>query len=187
MARLGMEDLTRRCNNLSLSVWEGEKVVLSGTNQASDCVIAAKFFTKRALNMEVVGRTFRPLWHTKESFHITNVGDNVPLFMFDLETDAEKVLLGEPWSYDRHLIVLQRYDGSKPVKEIEFRHCKFWIQIHDIPFKFMTPKTAVEIGESIGRVSIPPNPSELKGGTFMRVRVSVNVTRPLCRGRKVAF
>lgn len=73
-----MEDLTRRCNNLSLSVWEGEKVVLSGTNQASDCVIAAKFFTKRALNMEAVGRTFRPLWHTKESFHITNWGTTFP-------------------------------------------------------------------------------------------------------------
>ena len=89
-----MEDLTRRCDNLSLSAWEGKKVVLSRTNQASDCVIAAKFLIKRALNMEAVGRTIRPLWHTKESFHITNVGNNVLLFTFDLETDAEKVTRG---------------------------------------------------------------------------------------------
>lgn len=27
----------------------------------------------------------------------------------------------------------------------------------------------------------------MKGGTFMRVRVSVDVSRPLCRGKKVSF
>ena len=79
----------------------------------------------------------------------------------------QKRLLGEPWSYDRHLVVFQRYDGSKPITSIEFCRCKFWIQIHDIPFKFMTPETAVEIGESIGHISIPQDPSELKGGTFI--------------------
>lgn len=121
-------------------------------------MVAAKFFTKRALNLEAVGRTFLPLWHTKESFHITSLGNNVLLLTFDLETDAEKVLLREPWSYNRHLVVLQRFDGSKPAEEIEFHQCKFWIQIHDIPFKFMTPETTVEIGESIGRVLFRKTP-----------------------------
>ena len=80
-----MEEITSncKCDNLSLSAWEGTKVVLSKKNQATECVLAAKFFTKRALNIEAVARTFRPLWRTKASFHITNVGDNVLLFTFD--------------------------------------------------------------------------------------------------------
>ena len=69
-----MEELTNKCDNLSLSAWEGTKVVLSKKNQAIECVLAAKFFTKRALNIEAVAQTFRPLWRTKVSFHITNVG-----------------------------------------------------------------------------------------------------------------
>nr|POE85857.1 uncharacterized protein CFP56_18206 [Quercus suber] len=166
---------------------EGKKVVLSKKNQVKECVIAAKFFTKRALNIEAVARTFRPLWHTKASFHITNVGDNILLFTFDLEVDAVKVLLGEPWSYDRHLVVLQRFDGKKPIKEVVFNRVKFWIQLHDLPYKFMNPETAIEIGESIGEVIIPQNASEMHGGTFMRVRVLVDISRPLCRGRKVNF
>ena len=151
------------------------------------CVLAAKFFTKRALNIEAVARTFRPLWHTKASFHITNVGDNILLFTFDQEVDAVKVLLGEPWSYDRHLVVLQRFEGNKPIKEVMFNRMKFWIQIHDLPYKFMNPKTAIEIGESIGEVVRPRDDSEMRGGTFMRVRVWVDVSQPLCRGRKVSF
>lgn len=75
--------------------------------------------------MEAVARTFQPLWRTKESFHITNAGNNILLFAFDLEVDLEKVLLGEPWSFDRHLVVLQRFDESKPLKELEFKSGSF--------------------------------------------------------------
>ena len=95
-----MEDLTRKCDNLSLSKWEGKKVVLSKKNQKLVRVLATKFFTKRALNIEALARMLRPLWCTKASFHITNVGDNILLFTFDQEVDAVKVLLGEPWSYN---------------------------------------------------------------------------------------
>lgn len=62
------------------------------------------------------------------------MGNNLLLFAFDLEVDAEKVILGEPWAYDRHLVVIQRFDGSKWVKELEFKFCKFWTHINDIPF-----------------------------------------------------
>ena len=150
-------------------------------------MLAAKFFTKRALNVDVVARTFRPLWRTKASFHITNVGDNILLLTFDQEVDAVKVLLGESWSYDCHLVVLKRFEGNKPIKEVVFNRVKFWIQIHDLPYKFMTLETVIEIGESIGEVVMPRDDSEMRGGTFMRVRVWVDVSRPLCRGRKVNF
>lgn len=28
--------------------------------------------------------------------------------------------MGEPWSYDRHLVVFQKYDGKTPMKELDF-------------------------------------------------------------------
>lgn len=150
---MSMEDLTRRCDRLSLSTREGEKVILSKKQVTSNHVLTAKFFTKRSLNMEVMVRTFHPLWRTKESFEVTNMGNNVLLFAFDLEVDAEQVLLGELWSYDRHRVILQQFDGSKYILELEFRYCSFWVQIHDLPFKFMTPEMAVQIGETIGSVT----------------------------------
>ena len=42
------------------------------------------------------------------------------MFDFELEADVEKVLLGEPWSFDRHLVVFELYDGSIPVQSLKF-------------------------------------------------------------------
>lgn len=42
--------------------------------------------------MEVVGRTFKPLWSARKDFKTREAGDRVLLFVFELETDAERVL-----------------------------------------------------------------------------------------------
>ena len=51
----------------------------------------------------------------------------------------------------------------------------------------MTSETALEIGEIVGLVMVPQDRFEMKGGTFVRVQVTIDVARPLCRGRRVAF
>ena len=47
----------------------------------------------------------------------------------------------------------------------------------------MTVEVVVSLGESLGVVSIPRDKSEMKGVNFMRIRVAVDVMKPLCRGR----
>lgn len=39
------------------------------------------------------------------------------------------------------------------------------------------------LGESIGIVMMPKDHTEMRGGKFMRVRVTIDVSEPLCRGR----
>ena len=52
-------------------------------------VLAVRFMTRRALNVEAVGRTFKPLWRARKDFKTREAGDHVLLFVFKLETDAE--------------------------------------------------------------------------------------------------
>lgn len=70
---------------------------------------------KRALNIDEVARTFRPLWQINGGFRVREVGGSLLFFVFESKHDAEKVLLGEPWFFDRHLVLRQRYDGLTPV------------------------------------------------------------------------
>ena len=49
----------------------------------------SKIHDKEALNVEVVGRNFKPLWRARKDFKTREVGDHVLLFVFELETDVE--------------------------------------------------------------------------------------------------
>ena len=117
--------------------------------------------------MEAVACTFQPLWRTRGNFEVNDAGNNMVLFDFELEVDVEKVLMGEPWTFNRHLVVLERYYGSTLVQKLHFRTTSFWVQIHDLPFLFLTTGVGVSIGETLGVVEIPKDRSEMKGGNFM--------------------
>ncbi|KAK9990738.1 hypothetical protein SO802_025723 [Lithocarpus litseifolius] len=182
-----MEDITKSWTKLSLSEKEGDKLDLSKKKKSQGFVLAAKFYTRRSVNLEAIAKTFRTLWHTKHRFEVSEVGDNRLLFAFKMVEDVEKVLLGEPWSFDRHIVVFQRYDTSTPIEELEFNKVSFWIQIHNLPYSLLTTDVAISLGEFIGKVFIPKDTAEMRGGNFMRVRVNINISEPLCRGKRVMF
>ena len=128
--------------------------------------MAAKFLTKRALNVEAIGRTFKPLWRAKKDFKVREVGDHILLFVFELEADAEWVLANEPWTFDKHIVLLQRFDGSTPPRYLRFTKLKFWVQIYGLLISLLDPETTMELGESLGQVTPCENPNELVGGIF---------------------
>ena len=72
----------------SLSNKEGKKVVLSKGKQIQEFVLAAKFFTKRTVNIDAVAKTFRPLWRVRQNFNIRDAGNNNLVFAFELEVDG---------------------------------------------------------------------------------------------------
>ena len=115
-----MEDLTKQWTGLSISNREGPKFRLHNELAAPVFIIAAKFLTKRALNIDAVAATFTPLWRSKNGFKIKNLGNHVVLFTFESMAEVDNRLANEPWSFDKHLMVLQRYDGVREVHELDF-------------------------------------------------------------------
>ena len=133
-----MEQLTRRWENLSLSDKEKQDFTLPEDHRKGEFVIAAKFLTSRFLQMEAVARTFKQIWRFNNGFRIRNQGNNIVLFVFDNLADVEKILNSQPWSFDKHLIIMQRYANDGPVNELSFNKVPFWVQVHDIPCSFLT-------------------------------------------------
>ena len=58
--------------------------------------LAGQFFTERVLNVEVVGRTFKPLWKLKGELKIRELGDSILVFDFIEGLDLKRVLELEP-------------------------------------------------------------------------------------------
>ena len=85
-----------------------------------------------------MAKPFRPLWRITKKFNVRDASENHLLFAFEVELDVDKVLMGEPWSFDRHLVLLQRCDGKTSMKDLDFTTSLFWVQIHDFPFSFLS-------------------------------------------------
>ena len=59
-----MEEITQSWKRLSLIEEEGRNLDLTQNKREGRFVLAAKFFTRRSVNIEAVAQTFRPLWCT---------------------------------------------------------------------------------------------------------------------------
>ncbi|KAK9984857.1 hypothetical protein SO802_034382 [Lithocarpus litseifolius] len=93
----------------------------------------------------------------------------------------------EPWSYDRHLVILHRYDGKTPLADLQLSTAMFWVQIHNLLFSMLSLESAMDIGDGLGEVRRLKNTSEMVGGNFLRVRVAIDISQPLCRGRIISL
>jgi hypothetical protein len=87
-----MEDLEGLWEKFSLSEMEGHTVDLLSTQDQPKSFLAAKFLTRRTLNVESVARTFKPLWRTDHGFTIRDMNDNKLVFVFEDEADRERVM-----------------------------------------------------------------------------------------------
>ena len=97
-----------------------------------------------------------PLWRSKSGFKVKNIGDHVVLFSFDNKFDVDHILSAEPWSFEKHIMVLPRYDKDITVKASELTKVPFWIQILDIPLPFRHREIAEQICQPLGLI-IHPN------------------------------
>ncbi|XP_030963316.1 uncharacterized protein LOC115984430 [Quercus lobata] len=182
-----MEDLTKHWSSLSLSENEGLGLSLRSEQAVNEVGIVARFLTRRPLNLEAIANTFSPLWRSKSGFKVRNIGNHATLFSFENNSDVERILSLEPWSFDKHIMVLSRFDKENPINAAELNKVAFWVQVYDIPLRFRNKDVAEQICEIVGTIIHPSTDSDNEGGSFIRVRVMVDISKPLCRGRRISL
>ena len=76
---------------MSLQDLEDENFDLQSEMGLKDFTLAAKFQTKRVLNVKVVAQNFSQLWHTRNGFKIKDQGNHIVLFIFEDKFDCDKI------------------------------------------------------------------------------------------------
>ena len=113
------------------------------------------------------------------------MGNHILLIVFENQEDVNRVLLSEPWTFDKHLVVVQKYEKNTLIQDVSFVKTSFWVQVYDVPIRYMTKEVVEDICSSVGEVCCSVSHPTEEGGCFVWVRVEVDVTKPLCRGRVV--
>uniref|UniRef100_A0A2N9IMR2 Reverse transcriptase domain-containing protein n=1 Tax=Fagus sylvatica TaxID=28930 RepID=A0A2N9IMR2_FAGSY len=183
-----MDELDNLWRKFTLTRSEEEKFQLSTPDEERKPTLAAKFFTRRVINIEAVTRTFKPLWRSDRGFSARDLGENMVLFEFEDSADVERVLLHEPWSYDKSLVAFRKLEAEDEPESIVLDRATFWVQIHNLPVIALKKDIALALGKSMGTVvRTSEADEEFGGGRIMRVRVQVELSKPLCRGCKLVL
>ena len=71
-----MEELSKQWTKFSLLDREGDKITLGKNQGSKEHIIATKFLTQRALNVDAIAGTFKPLWRAIKGFTVKNMGNH---------------------------------------------------------------------------------------------------------------
>ena len=181
-----MDSIDNLWQNFTLNDKEECEYDLEQCEEEPGYFLAAKFITRRVVNAEAVARTFKPLWRAAKGFSVKDMGENTLLFNFNAESDLERVLANEPWTYDKYIILFKRVEEDAAVETIMFSSVPIWVQMHGLPIRRLSREVAMDMGSLIGQV-IPytSEEEERSGENKPRIKVRLDITQPLCRGRRV--
>ncbi|XP_042962426.1 uncharacterized protein LOC122296689 [Carya illinoinensis] len=185
------EDLTQRWSSLKLTEAEQQELflpdedILSSNPRGNLCLLAS-ILNDRTLNREAFKNTMAKVWNTSGWLTFKEFCPNKFLLEFQLLSDKKKVLHGRPWSFDCHRICLKEFESDLSPIEVQFNLEPFWVQAHNLPFVGMNRQLGERIGEAIGKVHTVEVDDQGHGwGSFLRIKVDVDVTKPLVHGRMV--
>ncbi|MBA0701035.1 hypothetical protein Goari_027121 [Gossypium aridum] len=127
--------------------------------------------------------TLANLWHPICGVQIRDIGEKRYLFKFFHSMDMERVLKGLPWTFNNHLLILSKLRRGEDPLKIPLVYVSFWVQIHDVPIGLFSESLGRLWGNFI-RVFLEYDGSDLGNRNYMRVRVQIDVRKPLKRKKQ---
>ncbi|KAH9679913.1 CCHC-type domain-containing protein [Citrus sinensis] len=148
--------------------------------------LVGRFLTDKVINFVAMKNTMASLWRPGKGVCIKDLSPTLFLFQFFHEIDINRVLETGPWTFDQHILLVKRLEEDEQPQNIPLFTTSFWIQIYNLPIGFMSEKILKDIGNYIG-VFLASDENNLMGvwRNYMRIRVSMDVRKPLKRRMKL--
>lgn len=179
----GKEPIEDLCNDLSLhdindvvipiDVEDFPTQIDEGTH-----ALVGTLLTEKTIKFSVMRDTMGTVWRPGKGMMVKEIQTNLYLFIFFHEKDMNRILEDGPWSFEQNLLILHKLESHESPFEVDLSKCEFWIQIHKIPKQLTTLKMAEILGNSLGEF-VKADISNFDGNVFIRIRVRIDITKPL--------
>jgi hypothetical protein len=184
-----MEELSSMWGKFSLREEENVGVIVDApeieplVKRGRTCIVG-KLIADRIIPKEYYKAPSTRIWRPMGELLFNVIGENLFIAEFEYGEDKTRILEGRPWIFDGHLVSLANFDGLTPPKDLKFERESFWIRMYNLPLACMGKTTGEKIGASVGLVEEVDVCEDAAGwGEYLRVKVSIGLSRPLARGR----
>lgn len=176
---------------LSLSNDEDDELILDANTLAqqsgfSELCLVGRFLTDRNINFMAMKHRMAGLWRPGKGVAIHDLGGQRFLFQFFHVIDMKRVFEGGPWSFDSLLLILHHLKQGELPNQVPLNSIAFWIQVHDLPVGYMSHHVGKQLGDFIGQfLEYDTTNNTGVWRAYMRVRVAIDVGKPLKRCKKI--
>lgn len=148
--------------------------------------LMGKLLTDKPIKFQFLKDTMAATWRPGKGVCIKELGYNLFIFQFFHEVDVERILDDGPWSFERNMLLLHILKDNESPFHIQLTMTEFWIQVHSLPSNFHIERIFEAIGAHLGEyVKADHSKDEDPWKMFIRLRVRIDVTKPLKRRMKL--
>lgn len=122
-------------------------------------------------------KNMRAAWDLAQDVKFRPLEDNLYTLQFSCLGDWERVMQEGPWHLSGNAVIIVPYDGVTKPSTIQLNTIDIWIQIHDVPDLYAHLDTP--LASKVGEVLFTETQSHDFTENFFRVRVRINVQKPL--------
>ncbi|CAN1243398.1 hypothetical protein LINPERPRIM_LOCUS5673 [Linum perenne] len=165
---------------------EFEPIVAVPLDAAYSMCAVGTFITSKQYNFNVMKNRMAIVWQPGRGISIEDLGNRLVLFRFYSKIDLRWVLDNGPWTFDDYLLVLHEMKEGEDPTRVPLHQAAFWVQIHNLGSGFFSESIGRALGNYIGTyVAYDTKNAYSFVNHFMRIRVLLDVTEPLKKGKKV--
>ncbi|XP_058748819.1 uncharacterized protein LOC131621797 [Vicia villosa] len=177
--------------NIPLTKEEEEGITAAAEEVSGEEVfqrtLAGRLWTTTGFNSRAFTTTIIGAWKLKNGVEVQELNKNLFLFRFATKREMEWVLRSGPWSFDRHLLVLDRVSGEEQPSNLNMHFGTFWTRVYDLPLMLRSETMARKLGQILGTFEEIDMKEGNRSGRFLRIRVTIDLNNPLKRGTVVRF
>lgn len=177
--------------NINLEGDEDDKLILDDNNiQADetfvDLCLVGRFLTDQPINFNLMRSRMAGIWRPGKGVFMKDIGQGRYIFQFFHKIDLQRVAEGGPWSFNNIPLILHQLSKGEFPLRVPLDWVSFWIQIHDLPAGYILESIGKQLGNFIGKfLEYDSTNSTSTWRQYMQLRVAIDVTKPLKRGKRI--
>jgi len=162
-------------------------IITMSTNNSSqnspdlfECCLIGKLLSNKPIRFQAMRTRLGCLWQPDKQVDITRMDTNRFMFQFFSQGEMECIYQTGPWLFDNFMLVTRKVSFGENPTVMPLDKAEIWVQLHNLPFGFMTETIGFLIGNHVGR--FVKYDFENNCGTwrkFMRIKVEIDVNEPL--------